>query len=58
MPTGMEFGDAAVSVEAPDPPAGYVGDPGDCDDTENTIHPGTPDPLGDGIDQNCNGADG
>lgn len=30
---------------------------GDCDDTNNTIHPGAPDPT-DGIDQDCDGKDG
>ncbi|MEE4330109.1 MAG: putative Ig domain-containing protein, partial [Wenzhouxiangella sp.] len=31
---------------------------GDCDDADNTIFPGAPDPEGDGIDQNCDGIDG
>ncbi|GJM09837.1 MAG: hypothetical protein DHS20C11_21130 [Lysobacteraceae bacterium] len=31
---------------------------GDCDDADNTIFPGANDPLGDGIDQNCDGIDG
>lgn len=30
----------------------------DCDDTSSSIHPGAPDSLGDGIDQDCSGADG
>ena len=30
----------------------------DCDDTNADIHPGADDPLGDDIDQNCDGADG
>ena len=29
----------------------------DCDDTEDTIYPGAPEICGDGIDQDCNGAD-
>ncbi|MEK7705429.1 MAG: putative metal-binding motif-containing protein, partial [Myxococcota bacterium] len=29
----------------------------DCDDTDAAIHPGAPDPFGDGIDQDCDGAD-
>ncbi len=30
----------------------------DCDDTDATIHLGADDPVGDGIDQNCDGVDG
>lgn len=30
----------------------------DCDDSDASIHPGADDALGDGIDQNCDGADG
>jgi hypothetical protein len=30
----------------------------DCDEMNKAIHPGANDPQGDGIDQNCDGADG
>lgn len=30
----------------------------DCDDTRADVFPGAPDPFGDGIDQDCSGADG
>ncbi|MEO0601370.1 MAG: MopE-related protein, partial [Myxococcota bacterium] len=30
----------------------------DCDDTDNFVFPGSTDPLGDGIDSDCTGADG
>jgi Putative metal-binding motif len=32
--------------------------PGDCNDGNGAVHPGAPDPLGDGADQNCDGVDG
>ena len=30
----------------------------DCDPADPEVYPGAPDPLGDGIDQDCDGADG
>ena len=30
----------------------------DCDDNDPHRYPGAPDPVGDGIDQNCDGGDG
>ncbi|MFT5356615.1 MAG: hypothetical protein ACI9KE_003840 [Polyangiales bacterium] len=37
---------------------GYCPSEGDCDDTNFEIRPGAIDEAGDGIDQNCDGADG
>jgi len=36
-------------------PNGYVTDSTDCDDTNNSEHPGAKEIIGDGIDNNCNG---
>ena len=30
----------------------------DCDDTDPDVHPGADDPAGDGVDADCDGADG
>jgi len=37
---------------------GFSENEGDCDDTNNAIHPGASDTFGNGIDENCDGADG
>jgi len=37
---------------------GWTPAQGDCDDADAAVHPGAPDPVGDGIDQNCDGPDG
>lgn len=49
------FGDAAMSREACDAPAGYVLDDGDCVDGDAAIHPDA-DELCDGADNDCDGA--
>lgn len=36
---------------------GYASNDQDCDDFDNEIAPNQPDPVGDGIDQNCDGRD-
>ena len=37
---------------------GYPTIGGDCDDGDAGVHPDAADPVGDGIDQNCDGVDG
>ena len=36
---------------------GYAPADGDCDDTDASVYPGAPETAGDGIDQDCDGAD-
>ena len=36
---------------------GHPADAGDCDDTNSKIYPGAPEVPGDGLDQDCSGAD-
>ncbi len=48
------FGDEAVNVMECTQPVGYVALPGDCDDTNNAIHPGALG-QGDAVDVDCDG---
>ena len=52
---GDTYGDPGVVANECSPPAGYLADNTDCDDTSVDIYPGAPE-LCDGADNNCNGA--
>ncbi len=49
------FGDASASVEACDPPVGFVDNALDCDDTDADVYPEAIDYCDDGIDADCSG---
>ncbi|GAB6093762.1 hypothetical protein JCM14469_00140 [Desulfatiferula olefinivorans] len=53
---GDGFGNPDASVNRESLPDGYVANTFDCDDTDGDIHPMANELLGDGIDNNCNGA--
>lgn len=67
---GMAYPPEAVTPNQPTPndrdgdgfeakPAGAAPSPAyDCDDTSKDVHPGANDPVGDALDQNCDGMDG
>jgi len=52
------YGDPNISMVATVKPSNYVINNKDCNDYDASVHPGTVDITGDGIDQNCNGSDG
>ena len=46
-------GDGHADIDCRDRDGRSLGD--DCDDSDNTIHPGATDDPGDDVDENCNG---
>lgn len=51
---GDGYGNPDVSDQFAQKPPGYVGVPGDCDDTNSDINPAAPE-ICDNVDNNCNG---
>lgn len=60
-PRPTEPAPGATTTQACSPGTDQDGDgacaPTDCDDRAPAVFPGAPDSAGDGIDQNCDGAD-
>jgi predicted outer membrane repeat protein len=54
---GDTYGNAESSTKACEQPDGFVSDLADCDDTDASVSPAGQDIPGDGIDQDCSGAD-
>jgi len=50
-----DYGDDETAVRACHPPAGYVGEGGDCDDDEDDVHPNAPEKCSDDEDNDCDG---
>ena len=48
------YGDASISTQACEQPAGYVEDDTDCDDDQVAVFPGNPE-VCDGLDNDCDG---
>lgn len=54
---GDGYGDAGTVVQRCDPPEGYVGTDGDCDDSRADVSPGSPELPGTEVDENCDGTE-
>jgi len=51
------YGDAGATKRACEVPLGFVANRRDCDDADGAISPDARDVCGDGVDQDCSGAD-
>ena len=51
---GDSYGDSGTSMEACEPPTGYVTDNTDCDDTDSAVNPAATE-VCNGIDDDCDG---
>jgi len=49
------YGDPLVTIDACDPPVGYVADDTDCDDSDVAVNPGATEVCNGGVDDDCNG---
>ena len=52
---GDGYGNPYNYVMSLEPPAGYITDNNDCDDTDASVNPGVDEVLDDGIDNDCDG---
>jgi hypothetical protein len=55
---GDGYGDPTASTAACARPSGYAANSTDCDDSEETIHPGATEVCGDGLDNDCDDSAG
>ncbi len=54
---GDGYGNVIYTTTECEQPPGYVDNPDDCDDTVSVVFPGAEEVAGDGVDQDCDGAD-
>jgi len=54
---GDGYGDIAKMVQTGNPPANCLKDKSDCNDDDESVYPGAAEVCGDGLDQDCSGAD-
>ena len=54
---GDTYGNGAANATGNAAPTGYVGNHSDCNDGNENIHPGASEIVGNGVDEDCDGAD-